>query len=64
MCCMTDVFTAAGSAGIYVIPIAWTLVDSGTFTSESVPRMEAVTDVSRRIKPFQGLHSCDHKGSN
>ncbi|KLO16578.1 glycoside hydrolase [Schizopora paradoxa] len=35
---------AAGDAGMYIIPLAWTLFDDGqSFTSTSIPRMQAVT---------------------
>lgn len=44
-----DVINAAGSAGIDVIPLVWTLVNEGeTFDDTAVPRINAVTQVIYR----------------
>lgn len=41
---ISDVITAAGDAGINIIPLAWTLVNPGeTWEDTSVPRINAVT---------------------
>lgn len=55
-----EAISAAGDAGMYIIPLAWTLYDSGeSFTGASIPRMQAVTSV--RLLPEEELLKVTHR---